>query len=69
MLKLTLNQIILLLDIHRGADTQKGMYTYRSDIEALYSHHLLISRDIDSPKVSLKGERAIKLLRDIASFF
>lgn len=66
MENLTVNQIILLLEIYRGAVVgARQIGTYLEDLEILYRKGLIKLSKVEEDRVSEKGEELIKYIKAI----
>lgn len=64
---MTVNQIILLLDIHRGTNTQSKLGTYVEDLNVLINKKL-IEVNLVTPKdfqTTEEGESSVKIIKAI----
>jgi len=62
-MKLTVNQIILLLDIYRGTDTQNSIGTYNKDLNTLIGMGYVYF--VNTPMVTERGALLVEQLRII----
>lgn len=67
-MKLTVNQIILLLEIYRGAVTS-GIYigTYKEDIELLRKQGLVKVKNVSEDEVTAKGDAIVLAIKQSAA--
>jgi len=68
MLSLTMNQIILLLDIYRDKGNTQGLnHSYNSDLVILHQHGLIDS--ITRKNVTHKGIELVNKIRKISAIY
>jgi len=63
-MKLTINQIILLLDIYRGIDTQSSIKTYNKDLNTLIGQGYV--NFVNTAMITERGALLVEQLIDLA---
>lgn len=68
---MTANELILLLDIYRGADRKRHLGTMEKDLSSLMRQGLVMRKNYDGTlqgfNVTKKGDRLVKVLKEMSA--